>query len=107
MGSDNIGGWWVVVLFVYIYVSQIVDPYYFLQYDREPVETKVIEKDGFARAFVRTLVPSFLSMDVDGRVMRIDRSVSAAGLILFAPAKGFNRTVVSVRSSCLGCASGG
>jgi len=56
------------------------DPYYFLQYDRR---RDASEKDvdasttngvahPFAWNFIRGLTPSFLSMDVQGRVLRID-----------------------------------
>ncbi|KZT27300.1 PLP-dependent transferase [Neolentinus lepideus HHB14362 ss-1] len=48
------------------------DPYYFLQYDKPPMKAEDIEKDGFAKTFARSLVPSFLSLDTEGRVMRID-----------------------------------
>ncbi len=58
-----------------------LDPYYFLQYDRR---RDASEKDvdasttnsvahPFAWNFIRSLTPSFLSMDVQGRVLRIDR----------------------------------
>ncbi|KAH7889596.1 pyridoxal phosphate-dependent transferase [Phlebopus sp. FC_14] len=45
------------------------DPYYFLQYDLAPVP---VEENDFAKRFAKTLVPTMLSMDVDGRVCRVD-----------------------------------
>ncbi|TDL25006.1 PLP-dependent transferase [Rickenella mellea] len=48
------------------------DPYYFLQYDRKPVSPPDIESEGYGKTFAKTLIPSFLSMDKDGRVIRID-----------------------------------
>ncbi len=45
-----------------------LDPYYFLQYDAPGSEPAHMTKD-FAK--------SLLSIDVDGRVIRIDTSVSA------------------------------
>ncbi|KAL0946780.1 hypothetical protein HGRIS_012953 [Hohenbuehelia grisea] len=47
------------------------DPYYFLQYDLPSVETSLTTED-FVERYAETLVPSFVSMDVDGRVIRID-----------------------------------
>ena len=41
------------------------DPYYFLQYSEEPSTSTTPPK----------YMPSFLSMDVDGRVLRVDRQV--------------------------------
>ncbi|KDQ61059.1 hypothetical protein JAAARDRAFT_55779 [Jaapia argillacea MUCL 33604] len=48
------------------------DPYFFLQYDIGALDTEAVQRDGFAASFARKLAPSFLSMDVDGRVLRID-----------------------------------
>ncbi|TFK54599.1 PLP-dependent transferase [Heliocybe sulcata] len=48
------------------------DPYYFLQYDKPPLDAAEIEREGFAKAFTRNLAASFLSLDTEGRVMRID-----------------------------------
>lgn len=45
-----------------------LDPYYFLQYDAPGSEPAHMKKD---------FATSLLSMDVDGRVIRIDRSVSS------------------------------
>jgi aromatic amino acid aminotransferase I / 2-aminoadipate transaminase len=46
------------------------DPYYFLQFDRaqniDPSDKRFLEK------FASSFIPSFLSMDVDGRVLRVD-----------------------------------
>lgn len=50
------------------------DPYFFLQYDLDIRQTTV-EQYGFTRAMAEVLPRSFLSMDYDGRVMRLDRSV--------------------------------
>ncbi|KLO10424.1 PLP-dependent transferase [Schizopora paradoxa] len=56
------------------------DPYYFLQYDRTQ-DSPERNSDAsmangvdnpFARSFIKGLTPSFLSMDVEGRVLRID-----------------------------------
>jgi aromatic amino acid aminotransferase I len=45
------------------------DPYYFLQYDLPTVDTT---SPKFTQQYARAFTPSFLSMDLDGRVMRID-----------------------------------
>ncbi|KIJ69099.1 hypothetical protein HYDPIDRAFT_80783 [Hydnomerulius pinastri MD-312] len=45
------------------------DPYYFLQYDLPSVQT---DHSNFGKQFVQTLVPTMLSLDVDGRVCRVD-----------------------------------
>ncbi|KAF9792106.1 pyridoxal phosphate-dependent transferase [Thelephora terrestris] len=46
------------------------DPYYFLQFDRtqdvDPSDERFLEK------FAGSFIPSFLSLDVDGRVLRVD-----------------------------------
>ncbi|KIJ62494.1 hypothetical protein HYDPIDRAFT_114625 [Hydnomerulius pinastri MD-312] len=47
------------------------DPYFFLQYDLD-VRPSTIEQYGFTRAMAEVLPRSFLSMDYDGRVMRLD-----------------------------------
>ncbi|KAG6332903.1 hypothetical protein ID866_6190 [Astraeus odoratus] len=47
------------------------DPYFFLQYDLN-VCTTTVESYGFTRAMAEVLPRSFLSMDYDGRVMRLD-----------------------------------
>ncbi|KAF8129835.1 pyridoxal phosphate-dependent transferase [Boletus edulis] len=47
------------------------DPYFFLQYDLDIRQT-TIERYGFFRAMADVLPRSFLSMDYDGRVMRLD-----------------------------------
>jgi aromatic amino acid aminotransferase I len=47
------------------------DPYYFLYFDQE--RTAGDSNDDPLKSFVRSLPPSFLSMDVDGRVVRLDR----------------------------------
>lgn len=51
------------------------DPYYFLQYDLD-VQPSAIESIGFTRALANVLPRSFLSMDYDSRVIRLDRCVS-------------------------------
>jgi aromatic amino acid aminotransferase I / 2-aminoadipate transaminase len=54
------------------------DPYYFLQYDLPDVKAVNLGQpstESFSSQFAHTLVPSFLSLDVDGRVLRIDRYV--------------------------------
>ncbi|KAF9246413.1 pyridoxal phosphate-dependent transferase [Melanogaster broomeanus] len=45
------------------------DPYYFLQYDTQVIPTDV---DNFGKEFSKTLAPTMLSLDVDGRVCRVD-----------------------------------
>jgi aromatic amino acid aminotransferase I len=45
------------------------DPYYFLQYDLPEFDTS---DANFVHDYCRAFTPSFLSMDVDGRVIRID-----------------------------------
>ena len=50
------------------------DPYYFLQYDLD-ISQATVERHGFTRAMAEVLPRSFLSMDYDGRVMRLDRLV--------------------------------
>ncbi|KAF8553076.1 PLP-dependent transferase, partial [Imleria badia] len=47
------------------------DPYFFLQYDLD-IQQSTIERYGFTRAMAEVLPRSFLSMDYDGRVMRLD-----------------------------------
>ncbi|KAF8590039.1 L-tyrosine:2-oxoglutarate aminotransferase [Ramaria rubella] len=51
------------------------DPYYFLQYDTGvsvTAEQSTVNAAGAATNFLKGLVPSFLSLDVDGRVVRVD-----------------------------------
>ncbi|KAG1738366.1 pyridoxal phosphate-dependent transferase [Suillus paluster] len=48
------------------------DPYYFLQYDIPQTSRTSADPDEFIQDFRSTLIPTFLSMDVDGRVLRID-----------------------------------
>lgn len=48
------------------------DPYFFLQYDLD-VKQSTIQQYGYTRAMAEVLPRSFLSMDYDGRVMRMDR----------------------------------
>ncbi|KAG1843799.1 pyridoxal phosphate-dependent transferase [Suillus subalutaceus] len=48
------------------------DPYYFLQYDIPQTNCASTDPDEFIKNFRSTLIPTFLSMDVDGRVLRID-----------------------------------
>jgi aromatic amino acid aminotransferase I len=48
------------------------DPYFFLQYDLG-VSQSTIKQYGYTRAMADVLPRSFLSMDYDGRVMRLDR----------------------------------
>jgi aromatic amino acid aminotransferase I len=48
------------------------DPYYFLQYDLD-MNQSTIQEYGYTRAMADVLPRSFLSMDYDGRVMRLDR----------------------------------
>ncbi|KAG1779075.1 pyridoxal phosphate-dependent transferase [Suillus placidus] len=48
------------------------DPYYFLQYDIPQTNCAPADPDEFIKNFRSTLIPTFLSMDVDGRVLRID-----------------------------------
>lgn len=48
------------------------DPYFFLQYDLG-VSQSTIQQYGHTRAMAEVLPRSFLSMDYDGRVMRLDR----------------------------------
>jgi aromatic amino acid aminotransferase I / 2-aminoadipate transaminase len=50
-------------------VYPTTDPYYFLQYDLDDIDPNV---PGFARHYASAFLPSFLSMDVDGRVLRVD-----------------------------------
>ncbi|KAG2145364.1 pyridoxal phosphate-dependent transferase [Suillus bovinus] len=45
------------------------DPYYFLRYD---IPCAQADPDEFIKNFRTTLIPTFLSMDVEGRVLRID-----------------------------------
>ncbi|KAH7911421.1 pyridoxal phosphate-dependent transferase [Hygrophoropsis aurantiaca] len=48
------------------------DPYYFLQYDLPPAE-KIPEVEGtYSQRFAKHLIPTILSLDVDGRVLRVD-----------------------------------
>ncbi|EGN97547.1 hypothetical protein SERLA73DRAFT_92692 [Serpula lacrymans var. lacrymans S7.3] len=47
------------------------DPYYFLQYGLN-VDQFIVEQHGFTRALASVLPRSFLSMDYDGRVVRLD-----------------------------------
>ncbi|EIN07053.1 L-tyrosine:2-oxoglutarate aminotransferase [Punctularia strigosozonata HHB-11173 SS5] len=47
------------------------DPYYFLQYEITAAGLSP-EEPGFATRYAKQFTPSFLSMDVDGRVLRID-----------------------------------
>lgn len=52
------------------------DPYYFFQYDSDhlPMDTKSghdITPENVSK-FMTSLVPSFLSLDIDGRVIRVD-----------------------------------
>ncbi|KAH7910284.1 pyridoxal phosphate-dependent transferase [Hygrophoropsis aurantiaca] len=48
------------------------DPYYFLQFDLPPVET-IPKVDGtYSQRFSKHLIPTMLSLDVDGRVLRVD-----------------------------------
>jgi aromatic amino acid aminotransferase I len=47
------------------------DPYFFLQYDLD-IRQATVEQHGFTRAMAEVLPRSFLSMDYDGRVMRLD-----------------------------------
>jgi len=54
------------------------DPYYFLQYDTPQTNCASTDPDEFIKNFRSTLIPTFLSMDVDGRVLRIDTSVPPA-----------------------------
>lgn len=51
------------------------DPYYFLQYDIPQINSTPADPDEFIKNFRSTLIPTFLSMDVDGRVLRIDTLV--------------------------------
>lgn len=51
--------------------SDYLDPYYFLQFDL-PESASPIASNSFAEQFAGTFPPSFLSMDVDGRVLRLD-----------------------------------
>ncbi|KII89201.1 hypothetical protein PLICRDRAFT_109024 [Plicaturopsis crispa FD-325 SS-3] len=48
------------------------DPYYFLQYDLPEKVSGENKNQSFAEKIASTYIPSFLSMDVDGRVMRLD-----------------------------------
>ncbi|KAG2062798.1 PLP-dependent transferase [Suillus decipiens] len=48
------------------------DPYYFLQYDIPQTNCAPADPNEFIKDFRNTLIPTFLSMDVDGRVLRID-----------------------------------
>jgi len=48
------------------------DPYYFLQYYDTPPDSDSPED------FLKQLAPTFLSMDVDGRVLRVDTCVPAS-----------------------------
>ncbi|KAG1880859.1 pyridoxal phosphate-dependent transferase [Suillus subluteus] len=47
------------------------DPYFFLQYDLD-VNQSTMQQYGYTRAIAEVLPRSFLSMDYDGRVMRLD-----------------------------------
>lgn len=86
------------------------DPYYFLQYDRghnaSEVNLDAVEEGGFdhpfARNFIGGLTPSFLSMDVQGRVLRIDRCVRVP--MAFSPKESAStKIIVSVKLSCQAC----
>ncbi|KAG1835304.1 pyridoxal phosphate-dependent transferase [Suillus variegatus] len=48
------------------------DPYYFLRYDVPQTNCASADPDEFIENFRSTLIPTFLSMDVDGRVLRLD-----------------------------------
>jgi len=49
------------------------EPYFFLQMpEYNPNEAAEVDSSMTYEAFLKTLIPSFLSMDVDGRVMRLD-----------------------------------
>lgn len=48
------------------------DPYYFLQYDIPQTNCAPTDTDESIKNFRSTLIPTFLSMDVDGRVLRTD-----------------------------------
>jgi aromatic amino acid aminotransferase I len=45
------------------------DPYFFLQYDLPEMDPS---RDNFSRHYASAFPPSFLSLDVDGRVLRVD-----------------------------------
>ncbi|EIW74179.1 L-tyrosine:2-oxoglutarate aminotransferase [Coniophora puteana RWD-64-598 SS2] len=47
------------------------DPYYFLQYDLQ-INQNTLKEHGYTRAMSEVLPRSFLSMDIDGRVVRLD-----------------------------------
>lgn len=49
-----------------------LDPYYFLQFDRPTFDTT---DEKFLEKFASSFIPSFLSLDVEGRVLRVDRYV--------------------------------
>lgn len=49
---------------------RFLDPYYFLQFDRAK-DVNPSDED-FLEKFAASFIPSFLSMDVDGRVLRVD-----------------------------------
>ncbi|KAH7921371.1 PLP-dependent transferase [Leucogyrophana mollusca] len=48
------------------------DPYYFIQFDQPPVETPSDDQGNYSKRFAKSLIPTILSMDTDGRVLRID-----------------------------------
>lgn len=60
------------------------DPYYFLQLDHAASESTDSQRGGVATAeeYIRTLRPSYLSMDTSGRVLRMDSAskILAPGL---------------------------
>jgi aromatic amino acid aminotransferase I len=56
------------------------DPYYFLQYEEHvsslPLPAAMDATSEAVAGFLKGLVPSFLSLDTDGRVIRVDSYVS-------------------------------
>ncbi|OBZ65805.1 hypothetical protein A0H81_14224 [Grifola frondosa] len=68
------------------------DPYYFLQYDSPTSQTTSLDSP---------FMPSFLSLDVDGRVMRVDSKIMAPGMRLgwITSNPGFHEHLVSYTDS--------
>lgn len=48
------------------------DPYYFIQLGLYKTANQAIEPPTSVEDYVKTLVPSYISIDVDGRVLRMD-----------------------------------
>lgn len=68
-------GWYLIALKGVNLLTISIDPYYFLQYDRQCAKSGIASnrKHDFTAEFLSSCPPSFLSMDFQGRVIRIDR----------------------------------